>query len=136
LKSFKSSSKVSIQNSYQYLLFEIEDTGIGISDEKMASLFNPFQQAQKLAGGTGLGLFSLSKRLDALHGYYGVRRRTDGVQGSVFWFAIPYKPDMTAERAVVSTDIIRPRITCLSNITQIESSEENVSSLSFEYMAA
>ena len=37
------------------LLVEIEDTGIGIEDSVMESLFNPFKQAQRLAGGTGLG---------------------------------------------------------------------------------
>ncbi len=35
------------------LRFEIEDNGIGLSEEAMKSLFNPFQQAQRLAGGTG-----------------------------------------------------------------------------------
>ncbi len=34
-----------------FLLFEIEDTGIGISEEKAKNLFNPFKQAQRLAGG-------------------------------------------------------------------------------------
>jgi CheY-like chemotaxis protein len=31
--------------------------------------------------------------LEALHGFYGVMKRRDGKQGSLFWFAIPYKPD-------------------------------------------
>ena len=76
-----------------FLRIEVEDTGIGMSEEAMASLFNPYKQTQRLAGGTGLGLYSLAKRLEALHGYYGVMKRRDGEQGSLFWFAIPYKPD-------------------------------------------
>ncbi len=76
-----------------YLRIEVEDMGIGLSDEAMGSLFNPFKQTQRLAGGTGLGLYSLAKRIEALHGYYGVTKRRDGRQGSLFWFAIPYKPD-------------------------------------------
>ena len=76
-----------------FLRIEIEDTGIGMSEEAMASLFNPFKQTQRLAGGTGLGLYSLAKRLEALHGFYGVMKRRDDKQGSLFWFAIPYKPD-------------------------------------------
>lgn len=76
-----------------FLRFEIEDTGIGISEEAMHTLFSPFKQTQRLAGGTGLGLYSLAKRLDALNGRYGVTRRRDGKQGSLFWFAIPYRPD-------------------------------------------
>ena len=59
----------------------------------MNKLFTPFRQAQRLAGGTGLGLYSLSKRIEALNGFYGVRKRSDGQQGSVFWFSIPYRPD-------------------------------------------
>jgi CheY-like chemotaxis protein len=76
------------------LRIEVEDTGIGLSDEVMQSLFSPFKQAQRLAGGTGLGLFSLSRRVDAIGGRYGVKNREDGQQGSVFWFEIPYKPDL------------------------------------------
>ncbi len=51
-------------------------------------LFAPFQQAQKNAGGTGLGLYSLSQRVTALGGRYGVRDRLDGQQGSLFWFSL------------------------------------------------
>jgi CheY-like chemotaxis protein len=78
------------------LLVECEDNGIGMSEEAMASLFAPFQQAQRLAGGTGLGLFSLSQRMEALSGYCGVRGRRDGGEGSLFWFAVPYRPDSNA----------------------------------------
>ena len=83
----------------QFLLFEIEDTGIGVSEEAMKNLFNPFKQAQRLAGGTGLGLYSLAKRMESLKGRYGARRRRDGKQGSLFWFAIPYKPDTVLSAA-------------------------------------
>ncbi len=77
-----------------FILIEVEDTGIGMSNEAMSSLFNPFKQTQRLAGGTGLGLYSLAKRMDALQGLYGVTNRSDNKQGSLFWFAIPYKPDV------------------------------------------
>jgi CheY-like chemotaxis protein/signal transduction histidine kinase len=80
-------------SSPEYLLFEVEDTGIGMTKEIMDSLFSPFKQAQRLAGGTGLGLYSLSKRIEALNGNYGVRQRKDGKQGSLFWFKFPYYPD-------------------------------------------
>lgn len=84
-----------------YLHFEIEDTGIGLSEEAMKNLFNPFRQAQRLAGGTGLGLYSLAKRIEALKGSYGVRRRKDGAQGSLFWFALPYRPDEALSAAII-----------------------------------
>lgn len=74
---------------------EVVDEGIGLSEDAMAHLFQPFKQAQRLAGGTGLGLFSLSKRMEALNGSCGVEKRPDGKQGCVFWFAFPYRPDET-----------------------------------------
>ena len=40
-----------------------------------------------------MGLFSLSNRIKALNGKRGVSPRKDGKTGSVFWFAIPYRPD-------------------------------------------
>jgi CheY-like chemotaxis protein len=82
----------------QFLRFEVQDSGVGLSEEAMQTLFNPFKQAQRLAGGTGLGLFSLAKRVEALHGQYGVNRRPDGCQGSVFWFTIPYRPDQLSAK--------------------------------------
>jgi signal transduction histidine kinase len=71
----------------------IEDNGIGLSEEARKNLFQPFKQAQRMAGGTGLGLFSLSKRMEALGGFCGVEPRTDGKRGSNFCFAFPYRPD-------------------------------------------
>ena len=47
----------------------------------------------RLAGGTGLGLYSLSNRIKELNGMRGVSPRSDGKAGSIFWFAIPYRPD-------------------------------------------
>ena len=81
------------KDSQSMLRVEVQDTGIGLSDEAQKSLFNPFKQAQRLAGGTGLGLFSLAKRVEALQGQYGVTGRADGEPGSLFWFTIPFRPD-------------------------------------------
>jgi len=75
---------------------EVEDTGIGISAEMQTRLFTSFQQAQRMAGGTGLGLYSMKKRMEALKGECGVRGREDGLQGSCFWFHFPYRPDHLA----------------------------------------
>eukprot|EP01031_Cornospumella_fuschlensis_P037741 gene37741-45850_t len=79
-----------------FLRVEVEDHGIGLSEEMMQTLFSPFKQAQRLAGGTGLGLFSLANRVQALGGKCGVDKRRDGGEGSMFWFTIPYQPDRTA----------------------------------------
>jgi CheY-like chemotaxis protein/signal transduction histidine kinase len=98
VRSFRSVLRPQIsQVKPEFLLFEVEDTGIGMSEEVMQSLFSPFKQAQRLAGGTGLGLYSLSKRIEALNGQYGVRKRKDGKEGSLFWFTIPYRPDLSID---------------------------------------
>ena len=84
------------------LLVEVQDTGIGISQEVMDELFSPFKQAQRLAGGTGLGLYSLAQRVEALNGSYGVKARSDGKRGSKFWFTIPYRADKIASKQYTS----------------------------------
>jgi len=84
------------QNMRPMVLITVEDSGIGISKEMRQSLFQPFKQAQKMAGGTGLGLYSLSLRMEALGGTCGVCERTDGQRGSMFWFTFSYRPDESA----------------------------------------
>ena len=89
------------------LLFTVEDNGIGITTTARKNLFQPFQQAQRMAGGTGLGLYSLSKRVEALGGSNGVSDRPDGKQGSMFWFTFPYRPDEAA--GLLDTQVSAPR---------------------------
>jgi signal transduction histidine kinase len=87
--------------SQSMLHFIVEDSGIGVPKEVADNLFNAFSQGQRLAGGTGLGLYSLAKRVDALGGAYGVENRRDGGQGALFWFSIPYRPDAEIAAAML-----------------------------------
>lgn len=103
-----------------FIRFEVEDTGIGVPDNLVASLFSPFKQTQRLAGGTGLGLFSLAKRIEALGGKYGVRHRRDGLQGSLFWFSFPYRPDKTIN--LNSNNGLYPKSEMVMPVPTVESS--------------
>jgi signal transduction histidine kinase len=72
------------------LVFEIEDTGIGIPEHKLESLFEPFVQADasttRSFGGTGLGL-AITRRMARLMGG-DVTVRSEVGEGSVFTLTI------------------------------------------------
>lgn len=47
--------------------------------------------------------------MDAIKGFYGVTYRKDGLQGSLFWFAIPYRPDAITE--TFAQEVLPPMVT-------------------------
>ncbi len=76
-----------------YLHFEVSDSGIGMTEEQLARLFQAFSQADvsttRQFGGTGLGL-SISKRLvDLMHGKMTVESQVG--HGTTFAVAIPFE---------------------------------------------
>ncbi|MGF1908506.1 TMAO reductase system sensor histidine kinase/response regulator TorS [Vibrio kasasachensis] len=80
---------VSLEDEH-HVTFEVSDSGIGISNQEMETLFDAFTQAEgglSSKGGTGLGL-AISKRIvEAMGGALGVESEVG--HGSRFWFTLP-----------------------------------------------
>ncbi|MCC8425234.1 PAS domain-containing protein [Mucilaginibacter sp. UR6-11] len=72
--------------------FSVTDTGIGIANDKLYTIFESFKQADKSTtrkyGGTGLGL-AISKRLIELHDSR-INVDSEPGKGSTFWFTITF----------------------------------------------
>ena len=77
--------------SAELLQFDVEDTGIGIQEENMESLFTPFKQFDKVANknivGTGLGLVITRRVCEAMNGSLKVKSMYG--KGSVFSAIFP-----------------------------------------------
>ncbi len=72
------------------LSFEIEDTGIGIPENKQKHIFSKFSQAEESTtrkfGGTGLGLTICKSLIEMMEGSIGLK--SEQGKGSTFYFGI------------------------------------------------
>jgi len=73
-------------------MFEVIDTGIGISPEDGATIFEPFAQSEdgEKKGGTGLGLAIAKKSVELMRGE--LTFESTPKNGSRFFFTLPLEP--------------------------------------------
>ena len=85
--------KINDENGIFNLRFEVEDNGIGISQDKQESMFESFSQGSiqinRKYGGTGLGLSIVKGLIEILKGKIYLKSELD--KGSTFFFEIPLK---------------------------------------------
>ncbi len=90
------------------LEFAVTDTGIGIADNKLNSIFNLFEQAELSTshayGGTGLGLAIVKQLIEAQGGLITLRSKLG--EGSTFSFILPFgKTNIKLEEEM---EIVKP----------------------------
>jgi len=93
--------KLKNSKTHKTLLFEIQDTGIGIPQGEQERIFEPFQQqGPRISGGTGLGL-SITKRLvEMMHGSISVESTVN--EGALFRVLLPATSIATDEKEVAA----------------------------------
>lgn len=76
------------------LRFEVQDSGVGIADEDISKLFQPFSQVDSSStrryGGSGLGLSICAKLVELMGGEIDVY--SEQGKGATFWFILPLPP--------------------------------------------
>ncbi len=113
-------SRRRVQDGQHEIAMEVQDTGIGIANDKLDSIFNPFEQEQtdtaRNYGGTGLGLAIVRILAHKMGGRVWVKSELG--HGSTFGFSVlltpatdeqfeQWKSEQQADP--VSTDTVEPR---------------------------
>ena len=90
-----------LESNYYRIKISVSDTGIGIAEDKLAKIFEHFEQADtstsRKYGGTGLGLAICKKLANLMKGDVGVESMPG--KGSVFW----------CDMQLISVDVDKPK---------------------------
>ncbi len=73
-----------------FVVIDVTDTGVGIPEDKLEMLFEPFYSSRTTGHGTGLGLSICKKIMEEHHGMIKVSSIVE--KGSTFSLHFPYQP--------------------------------------------
>jgi two-component system NtrC family sensor kinase len=86
----KISAGTEYMNDVRYVVLRVSDTGMGIDQDKLPNVFDPFFSTKTIGHGTGLGL-SITSKIVEEHGGF-VKAESVKGQGSIFSLYFP-QPD-------------------------------------------
>ncbi|AOW08049.1 tetratricopeptide repeat-containing hybrid sensor histidine kinase/response regulator [Flavobacterium gilvum] len=115
------------QNENATIFFQIVDTGIGIPEDKLKTVFESFSQGSveinRKFGGTGLGLTIVKKLVRILGGH--IRLKSIVGEGSTFSFELNFKVDSKPMFKKVTTKNYNPEIFKNKKILVVEDNKIN-----------
>ena len=76
-----------MRSEAEWILLEVEDNGLGISEEHQSKIFEIFYRATQSSNGSGLGLYILKRSVDILKG--SIELRSNKESGSTFTVKLP-----------------------------------------------
>ncbi|WP_245948046.1 PAS domain S-box protein [Paenibacillus sambharensis] len=100
--------RLSQDNGQLILAFSVRDTGVGIPEDKVSHLFEPFSQMNSFMSrtveGTGLGLAICRRLVQLMGGEIWYEPSKDGT-GAVFTFTLPFSSSNTQQMAAVEAKL-------------------------------
>ncbi|MCG6114699.1 MAG: response regulator [Mesorhizobium sp.] len=101
-----------VEDGIAHLSVRVEDTGIGIPDDKRKHIFEKFSQVDATSTrrheGTGLGLAIASRLVELMGGAIGVESEVG--RGSTFWFTVPLPVHAGDIQTPVPVDVFGSRV--------------------------